>query len=221
MKTLRISFIGRIISCYTHEMKNYLAIIKETNGLMKDVIEIGKSRSFDAKHFLGFVGCVEEQVGRATALTDYLYRFAHRMESELASVNINDLLDELVALVNRLAYRKRISFKKDLNGGMPATILNPVLFHYFMFCMIETRMNALDRNSVISVGTSYSNGCFRIALLSEGPAMPQADSGETGSVGDMENIASELGAVIFQHGSETVITMPAVTHNNIDAGKCT
>ena len=42
MKTLRISFIGRIISCYTHEMKNYLAIIKETNGLMKDVIEIGK-----------------------------------------------------------------------------------------------------------------------------------------------------------------------------------
>jgi hypothetical protein len=209
MKDLRISFIGKIISCYTHEMKNYLAIIKETNGLMKDVIQIGKSRSFDAKNFMGFVGTVEEQICRATALTDYLYRFAHRMESELASVNINDLIDELVALVNRLAYRKRISFKKDLNGGMPDAKLNPLLFHYFIFCLIDRGMSDLDRNSVILVGTSYSNGCFRISLLSDGTIKPQADPCMTVSDEELEQLASELGAVILQRGNETVITIPA------------
>jgi hypothetical protein len=211
MKDLRISFIGRIISSYTHEVKNYLAIIKETNGLMRDVIEIKKSRGLDEKHFLGFIGCVDEQIGRATAITDYLYRFAHRMEEDRATVHINDLIDELVALMSRLAYRKRISFNKMLRGGLPTTILNPMLFHYLLFCLIEVKMLSLQKNGVISIGTHFSDGFFFVTLTSEGGIVPSSDTTGTSGAGEIEGIAMELGAVISDNGSETVIKIPAVT----------
>jgi C4-dicarboxylate-specific signal transduction histidine kinase len=211
MKDLRMSFVGRIISCYTHEVKNYLAIIKETNGLMKDVIEIKKSKALDEKHFLGFIGCVDEQVGRATAITDYLSRFAHRMDADQVVVHINDLIDELVALMSRLAYRNRISFNKQLRGGLPSTMLNPMHFHYFLFCLIEAKMLSLDRNGVISISTHFADGCFCITLGSEGGIVPSSGIAETSNAGEIEGIAMELGAVIINNGCETVIKMPAVT----------
>jgi len=210
MKDLRMSFIGRIISSYTHEVKNYLAIIKETNGLMKDVVEIKKSRGLDEKQFLGFMGCIDEQVGRATAITDYLYRFAHRMEDDRVAVHINDLVDELVALMSRLAYRKRISFDKMLRGGLPTTILNPMLFHYLLFCLIEAKMLCLDKNGVISINTHFSDGYFCITLACEGGALQSSDTTKTSDTGEIGVVAKELGAVISDNGSETVIKVPAV-----------
>jgi hypothetical protein len=178
---------------------------------MKDVIQIKKSRGLDEKHFLGFIGNVDEQVGRATAITDYLYRFAHRMEDNCAAVHINDLIDELVALMSRLAYRKRISFNKTLRGGLPTTILNPMLFHYLLFCLIEAKMVSLDRNGVISIDTHFSDGCFCITLGSEGGTVPLSDITETSNAGEIEGIAMELGAVILNNGCETVIKIPAMT----------
>jgi len=213
MKDLRMSFIGRIISCYTHEVKNYLAIIKETNGLMKDVIQIKKSRGLDEKHFLGFIGNVEEQVGRATAITDYLSRFAHHMEDDLVAVHINDLIDEMVALMSRLAYRKRISFNKMLRGGLPTTVLNPMLFHYLLFCLIDAKMGCLEKSGVISIGTHFADGCFCITLGCEGSTVPSSDTKETSAAGEIASIAVELGAVISDNGAEMVIKMPAMAQD--------
>jgi len=121
---------------------------QETNGLMKDVIQIGKSRAVEAKQFLGFIGCVEDQIERAAAITDYLHRFAHRMDCERTAVSINELIEELVALMTRLAYRRRIAFEKETPRRLAVYGYNPILFHYLLFCIIDSRMSCLDRNGI-------------------------------------------------------------------------
>ncbi len=207
MKDLRLSFINRILSSYTHEVRNYLAIIKETNGLMKDVIQIGKSRSVEAKQFLGFIGCVEDQIERAAAITDYLHRFAHRMDCERTAVSINELIEELVALMTRLAYRRRIAFEKELRGGLPSTVMNPILFHYLLFCIIDSRMSCLDRNGIVRIATSFSEGRLRINVSSKGDVL-QDGAAELCRNEEINGLAAELGAEISKDGTDMVIKVP-------------
>ena len=207
MKDLRLAFINRILSSYTHEVRNYLAIIKETNGLMKDVIQIGKSRSVEAKQFLGFIGCVEDQIERAAAITDYLHRFAHRMDCERAAVSINELLEELIALMTRLAYRKRIAFEKDLRGGLPSTVVNPILFHYLLFCIIDGRLSFLERNGIVRIATSFSEGRLRINVSSKGDVVQDGAAGLC-SDEEINGLAAELGAEISKDSGQTIIKIP-------------
>ena len=207
MKDLRLSFINRILSSYTHEVRNYLAIIKETNGLMKDVIQIGKSRAVEAKQFLGFIGCVEDQIERAAAITDYLHRFAHRMDCERTAVSINELIEELVALMTRLAYRRRIAFEKELRGGLPSTVMNPILFHYLLFCIVDSRMSCLDRNGIVRIATSFSEGRLRINVSSKGDVL-QDGAAELCRNEEINGLAAELGSEISKDGTDMVIRVP-------------
>lgn len=207
MKDLRLSFINRILSSYTHEVRNYLAIIKETNGLMKDVIQIGKSRAVEAKQFLGFIGCVEDQIERAVVITDYLHRFAHRMDCERTAVSINELIEELIALMTRLAYRRSIAFERELRGGLPSTVMNPILFHYLLFCIINSRLSCLDRNGIVRIATSFSEERLCINVSSKGGVV-QDSAVEFCSTEEIKGLAAELGAEISQDGSDMIIKVP-------------
>ncbi len=40
------AFMGKITAAITHEMKNVLAIIKESAGLMEDLLSVAKDDSF-------------------------------------------------------------------------------------------------------------------------------------------------------------------------------
>jgi signal transduction histidine kinase len=207
MKDLCLSFINRILSSYVHEVRNYLAIIKETNGLMKDIIQIGKSRAVEAKQFLGFIGCVEDQIERAAAITDYLHRFAHRMDCERAAVSINELIEELIALMTRLAYRRRIAFEKELRGGLPLTVINPILFHYLLFCIIDSRLSRLDRNGIVRIATSFSEGRLRINVSSKGDVV-QDGAADLCRDEEINGLAVDLGAEISKDGNDLVIKVP-------------
>lgn len=205
MRDLRLAFISRILSSYTHEVNNYLAIIKETNGLMKDVIQIGKSRTVEAKQFLGFIGCVEEQIARATSITDYLHRFANRMACERVAVSINELIEELIALMTRLAYRKRISFEKVLRGGLPPAVINPILLNYLIFCIIDRNLSSLDKNGIVSIFTSLADGHISISVSAKGEKIVQDGASEFCSGAEISCLASELGVGIAENGCETLI----------------
>ncbi|MGO9380482.1 MAG: hypothetical protein ACLPN1_05085 [Dissulfurispiraceae bacterium] len=209
MKDLRLAFINRILSSYIHEVRNYLAIIKETNGLMKDVIQIGKSRAVEAKQFLGFIECVEDQISRATAITEYLHRFATRLDCDHATVSVNELIEELVALMTRLAYRKRISFEKNLRGGLPGTVMNPMMLHYLLFCIIDSKLSCLDRNGIVSIVTSLCDGRLCIDVASIG-TIGQGDAANSCRDGEINGLAVELGAEICESGGKTAIKIPIV-----------
>jgi len=212
-RDLQLAFIGRILSCYTHEVNNYLAIIKETGGLMKDIVRIKKGKIADEKQFFGLIDGVEEQIGRATAITDYLNRFAHRMEKGVTTVSINDLIDELLALMGRLAYRKRLTFRKELGSGLPEAVLDPNLFHYLLFCILDSRMCDLDRNGVVCVGSSFSDGCYRIKVCTEGARIAAPGASESEQSAGRHEAASALDATVSETGGESVITIPVKQSN--------
>jgi hypothetical protein len=78
MELEKAAFMGRITAGVTHEIKNVLAIIKESAGLMEDLFELSKDHAPPPREkFLRTLTRITEQVRRGVDLATNLNEFAH------------------------------------------------------------------------------------------------------------------------------------------------
>ncbi len=185
LKDLQLKFVAKILASFTHEMKNHLAIIKESGGLIQDLVAMGKKpKKKDAEVYLSSLQLIDDQVKKSIDVIDVLNRFAHRMDHPACSFLINDAVEELIVLMQRIANRKRISLQKDFRTAVPAIIGDPSMLQFLIHCLLEEMLYQLDASSRIVFSTSFSKDSVSIRLAAhgrilEGPredAVPSPDS---------------------------------------------
>jgi nitrogen-specific signal transduction histidine kinase len=168
IRFLQMRFIGKILAGFTHESKNYLAIIKESAGLIEDMIKLGKSGEAASNQYLEITHSIEEQIEKSAGLFKYLNRFSHRMDTQLSDFNCNEALEELIALVNRFANQKRIELAKDFQQDLPQIYGNPSMVQFLVFSFLEENIITLAQNSRIIIKTESANGSIMIRIIPEG-----------------------------------------------------
>ena len=118
IKIAHLKFIGKVLSVFTHELNNHLAIIKESAGLIEDTLRLQKSSGkYDIEESLKIIRSIENQIGKTAWICKKLNGFGHRMDRALSTFNVNESLEELLVLLNRVANQKKVSFEKDFQGG--------------------------------------------------------------------------------------------------------
>jgi len=91
-ETKEAAFMGRITAGVTHEMKNVLAIIKESAGLMEDLLALSKDASFPHREkFSSVLSKIRNQVARGVDISTRLNAFAHSPDRRPADVDLIDL----------------------------------------------------------------------------------------------------------------------------------
>jgi nitrogen-specific signal transduction histidine kinase len=168
LRFLQLHFIGKILAGFTHESKNYLAIIKESAGLIEDMIKLGKFGEAASNQYLEITHSIEEQIEKSTGLFKYLNRFSHRMDTQLSAFNCNEALEELMALVNRFANQKRIELAKDFQQDLPQIYGNPSMVQFLVFSFLEENIISLEKNGRIIIKTEALNGSIIINIVPEG-----------------------------------------------------
>src|SRR4030042_3981784 len=157
LRYLQLCFIGKIIAGFTHEIKNHVAVIKESAGLMGDILKLGKKERNDSQQFLEIIGSVEDQIEKTLDLFTHLNRFAHRMDRPRVSFHVNESLEGLISLISRLARQRKISLEREFQRDLPSINSDPALLQLLVFCLIEDAMARLDKNGKIILKTSASD----------------------------------------------------------------
>jgi signal transduction histidine kinase len=168
LRCLQLRFVGKILAGFTHEIKNHLAIVKESVGLMGDMIKLEKSGKDKAGQYLDIIRSIEEQIERSIGHFSYLNRFAHRMDLPLTKVNVNECMEELIALMHRFANQKRISLEKEFQKDPPVIQSNPAMLQLLVFNSLEEKLESLDKNSMILVKTEALNNSIAIRIIPKG-----------------------------------------------------
>jgi C4-dicarboxylate-specific signal transduction histidine kinase len=107
-----VAFMGRMTAGVTHELRNVLGIIRESAGLIEDLISFSKGASFPAEDKVSkALGRIAEQVDRGTALTGALNRFAHTPDQPRAEVDLNHTVDLAVVLTQRFTRMKGVALE--------------------------------------------------------------------------------------------------------------
>jgi len=206
---LHLRFIGRILAGFTHEIKNHLAIVKESAGLIGDMIQLGKSTQNDSGQYLEIVRSIEEQIEKSTAHFTYLNRFSHRMDTPLSTFSVNDSIEELAALLQRFANQKRITIDKDFQEDLAPVHSNPSMLQFLVFTFLEEMLAELDKNSRISIKTEGANNAVSIRIIPEGNFIEGAPGAEPMLYEIGNAVIKQLGGTLSREtGKEAVILLP-------------
>lgn len=208
LRASQLSFIAKVLSVFSHELKNHLAIINESAGLIMDYIESGKLLDRkDSDQYIKPLRSINNQMNRTLTLVNYLNRFSHRMDNPASTFNVNEALEELIILINRTANQHRVNIEKDFKKDIPLICSDPSQIQFLIFCFIERNIKRLSENSSIIVKTSHSDGLLSISIISKGNFI---DADKLGICPDdvCQYIVKQLRGNILQKTVEVIITLP-------------
>jgi len=210
LRVSQLCFIGKILSLFTHEINNHLAILKESAGLMEDLIEFGESRSKqDSGQYLQISHSIHTQVRKTMTLLKYLNRFGHRFDHEISSFDLNESLDELLVLIQRSVNQKRITIEKEFDNSIPAVRSSPSQLQLLVFSLLEEKIRRLDDRSTISIKTSHSKGKITISILAEGNMTHETEKQNFCSGELLQDVIAKMGWSITEtEKGRTAITLP-------------
>jgi len=102
-----VAFVGRITAGATHEFRNILAIVKESAGLIEDLVLVsGPGGAPDRETVLRAVARIEAQVGRGADLAGALNRLAHALEQPEEAVDLGREVEQAARLSERFVRRR-------------------------------------------------------------------------------------------------------------------
>ncbi len=170
-----LAFVGRVTASLSHEVKNTLAIIGESSGLMGDLIDYTPPPADWApyprvKMLLTTIG---EQVQRSAELIKRLNRFAHSMDDEMAPLELNDLLKEITQLAQRFARLREVRLETAMASEPLNMRSDPFRIQQVVFHLIEVSLESAPKGTTVVVGSKRNESAAQVVLTDEGP--PRAE----------------------------------------------
>ncbi len=176
MRAEYLAFVGRVSASLSHEIKNTLAIIGETSGLIGDLLEYSPPPpDWDTfPRFKELLSSIAGQVNRSVAIVTRLNRFAHSMDDPLVSLELNELLQDINNLAQRFANLKEVRLKTHLSNGRLTVQTDPFRLQQVVFGFIDRGLQTAPKDSSVTITSGQTDGLAQIVITDEGP--PQAES---------------------------------------------
>ena len=131
-------FMGKVTASMTHEIKNVLAIIRESAGLAQDILTVAKESDFPHKEKLfGIMGKIDNQIERGADIVSRLNAFAHAPDRETSHEDLNTVLDQMVHLSHKLGRSNGVSFIGERSDDAIMLDGNPMKTRMIIYQALE------------------------------------------------------------------------------------
>ena len=155
-----LAFFGRVNASISHELKNIMAIISETSGLMGDLCEIAEDGGqYDPKTFKNLSASITEEIQRGFVTIKQMNRFAHSMDSFFADVKIVDLVELMLSLSSFVSYSSNVSLTlpkdKSLTISSSPFLLELLIYEALIF---GYKRNGKRKDIAVSVSELSGGG---------------------------------------------------------------
>lgn len=168
------AFFGRMTADLTHEIKNILAIIQESAGLMEDITAISPpaEKRFQEK-FNNALRAIRAQLQRGMELTTLFNRFAHIPDSSRAEIDLVDAVRNMHDLAGRFARMKCVELAAVNIGADPVRLeANPVGVYLAIFSGIDCCLSVLPAQTSIALVPAHRNGKPAVGFQCKGDPLP-------------------------------------------------
>jgi hypothetical protein len=206
------AFLATMTASATHEVRNVLAIIKESAGLIEDLIHVFvKKGTLDDEKISRAVERIDAQVKRGADLLTNLNRLSHTLDSDRAVLDLDEEVEQVVFLSQRFARKRgqRIVANQAASGARVS--VHPLHLHMALFSAAECCMDELPEGATIiisSVGSGEGRPAVEFRGVTEEPSVAGPSEGEAWArVGKWtESLGAELAR--FETGFGMRILLP-------------
>ena len=196
-------FVAEVTAGTTHEIRNILAIVKESAGLIEDLIfSFNKRGSLDQEKLIRSLGRIDAQVARGAELLSNLNRFAHSLDHDQDAIDVAQEVEQAACLCRFRARRRRHLLDVQPGGQNLTTLVDPFRFQMSLFAAVGCCLEQLPEGSTVSISTDRKGDRPTVEFTSQGGdeaklPTPTEAAGWSGLV----ELAAGLGASVEVAGS--------------------
>jgi len=195
LRELDIAFLGKITASMTHEIKNTLAIILESSGLLSDLLSLDQQGPFPHKEkFQRVLGSIDGQVKRGVDITTRLNQFAHSMDEARTAVAVDDLLDRVVFLMQRFARRQSLELKAIPPEREMSVMSDLFRLQLVLSAVIEPLAEVVEAGGGIVLKAQSTDQEVRIFVEAQGNKKPGWEGLVEAKFPDLREVLEFLGA---------------------------
>lgn len=179
IETGKLASIGELAAGIAHEINNPVAIMVEEAGWIGDLLEEEEFKeSSNLAEFQRALNQIRTQGKRCKDITYKLLSFARKTDPREQDVQLNELLDELVALSAQRAKYGNITITTDFQEDLPTVMVSQSEMQQVFLNLINNSMDAMEkRGGKIEVRTRLEGRHLVVEISDNGPGIPRANLG--------------------------------------------
>ena len=172
--TERLASLGTLAAGVAHEINNPLAIIKESAGWMKLILNKEELAQMPRKQdFSKALGKIENAIERARRITHQLLGSVKETDSALAEIKINELTDEAVDLVKKEAKNKDIEITTEIDPSTATIWSDPYKLRQVLINLITNAVHATGTGGKISIIFENTGDDVALTVRDTGQGIPK------------------------------------------------
>jgi C4-dicarboxylate-specific signal transduction histidine kinase len=158
-----LQFFGQISASISHELKNVLAIINENAGLLEDfTLMADRGVPLEPARLKTMAESVKKQISRADAIISNMNRLAHSTDQPLATVDLAQTIETVMAVTARFALMQGIQINLQLPQNPVALQTAPFFLMNLIWLCLEFSMSAAGDEKQVELVAEETAGGVRI-----------------------------------------------------------
>jgi len=179
VETGKLASVGELAAGIAHEINNPVAIMVEEAGWIGDLLTEEEFK--DSENLQEFKRALEQirtQGRRCKEITHKLLSFARKTDPRIQEVQINELMEELVALSKQRAKFSNIEILTAFQEDLPLLRVSQSELQQVFLNLINNAIDAMEkRGGSLEIGTKQSDHTIVVEISDTGPGIPQANLG--------------------------------------------
>lgn len=160
-----LAFFGSVNASISHELKNIMAIISETAGLLNDLADMASGEAPIKLDMLrSCTGSISEEIQRGFLTIRQMNRFSHSVDTPVVSVDLMDLLDRVSNLSGYLSFSGKIRIE-PCRGARPVATTSPFLLQAIIYQALSASFQNTGPGGEMTIAVSPKNdSAWRIRI---------------------------------------------------------
>ena len=177
VETGKLASIGELAAGVAHEINNPVAIMVEEAGWIGDLLdekEFQDSKNLD--EFKRALAQIQTQGRRCKDITFKLLSFARKTAAKEQDIQINYVIEELVALSAQRAKFSMVEVKTELGEGLPMVRVSISELQQVFLNLINNAIDAMgNKGGKLTLSTRAQNGFAVVDVTDTGSGIPAAN----------------------------------------------
>lgn len=173
----KLASVGELAAGIAHEINNPVAIMMEEAGWIEDLLtEDDLKETANLEEFKRALSQIRTQGKRCKEITHKLLSFARKTDPVVKHVQLNDLVEEVVALSQQRARYANVKIVTNLKDDLPDISVSPSEIQQVLLNLINNSLDAMDgKGGTVEVTTRLDKPFVVVDVADEGTGIPQAN----------------------------------------------
>jgi two-component system NtrC family sensor kinase len=174
VETGKLASIGELAAGVAHEINNPVAIMVEEAGWIGDLLEEEDLReTSNLQEFKRSLAQIKTQGRRCKEITHKLLSFARETSLKVQEVQINELLEDIVAISAQRAKYGKVEILTHLKPGLPEVTASLSEMQQVFLNLINNALDAMDKKGGrLSLSTRAEDAQVVVEVADTGAGIP-------------------------------------------------